>query len=162
VIDRASAPGGGGTEDDPFTVKTKGKIAYDYAVDQDALSGGKWTAEIDTGSPIPGTETISFSGDIDPGSSQSGEGVEPLEDHLNVGGLAVLVGKMKITITGRASGVNCRVVGWIEITDSPVKSILFIEAVILFLFFIAMAGVGPEYNQGLAEDALDEALNKED
>ena len=146
VIDRASAPGGGGTKSDPFTVETKGQIAYDYSVNRGALSGGKWTASIDTGLPIPGLETISFSGDIEAGSSQSGDGVEPLEEHLQVGGLATLAGKLQMTIKARAGGVNCTVVGWIEIKDSPVKSIMFIEAIILlilaFLFFwFAMMGV---------------------
>lgn len=162
VIDRASAPGAGGTEDDPFQIETKGKIAYDYSVNRGALSGGTWTASIDTGSPIPGTEEISFSGKIDAGSSQSGDGVENLEDHLNVGGLAALVGKMKITIKARAGGINCTVAGWLEINDSPVTSLIFLESVILLilgllLLFLSMASEGlggaAEAGAGMLEDA---------
>lgn len=133
TLDRASAPGKGGTKNDPFDVTTDGEIRYQYRVSRGALSGGRWTAEIDTGI-IP----ISFSGAIEQGSSQEGDGVEPLKKHLQVGGLSVLTGLLKIDIKARAGGIRCTVSGYLKIHASVFTTPAFYLAIILLVLALLL------------------------
>jgi hypothetical protein len=133
VIDRASAPGEGGTEKNPFKIETAGKIDYDYTVKKGALGNGKWTASILDPSGLGLLPDIKFSGNITAGTSNQGSGVEELKKHLQVGGIPIPAGTFEIKIVARAPGVSCTVQGWLEINNSPVKSVIFIESMVLFL-----------------------------
>ncbi|MFO7589778.1 MAG: hypothetical protein R6X23_02625 [Acidimicrobiia bacterium] len=136
-IDSASAPGRGGTKDDPFDVTTDGEVQYDYDV-QAPVAGGTWKVEIDTG-----LFPISFGGDISDDSDQSGAGVEQLKDHLQIGGFAPLTGLLKVDIEATGpSGGTCTVSGWLKIHDSVFTTPAFYLGLIFAVLGIFLLGFG--------------------
>ena len=136
-IDSASAPGRGGTKDDPFDVTSDGEVQYDYDV-QSPVAGGTWKVKIDTG-----LFPISFGGDVSDSSEQSGSGVEQLKDRLQVGGFAPLTGLLKVDIEATGpSGGTCTVSGWLKIHDSVFTTPAFYLALIFFVFGLLLLGFG--------------------
>jgi hypothetical protein len=162
AIDQASAPGGGGTKDNPFQVETGGRVRYQYTI-KGPIGGGTWKAVIDTGLPFVGN--VEFSGRIKSSSQPSGKGVEPLKKHLQFAGIAAVVGAVKVKIVATSGHTRCVVSGWIKINDSPVKSAMFYESLLLLLFaiiffYLAMMGQLPEEaldaSSAMAQEALGE------
>jgi len=137
-LDQGSAPGAGGTDADPFEVDVDGRIEYTYQGVDEGIAGGTWDVKI-LNSPIP-----AFGGDIEPDAQlPDGDGVEPLKEHFQFGGLAPLLGKYKIEIKASGGGAECIVKGVIQINGSLVKSPTFYVSVALvglggLLFFTAM------------------------
>jgi hypothetical protein len=119
-LDTGAAPGQGGTDSDPFEMDVDGRVEYTYDGVDSGIAGGTWDVKI-LNSPIP-----AFGGDISPTAQlPSGDGVEPMKEHFQFGGLAPLLGKYKIEITASGGGAECVVKGVIQINGSLVKSPTF-------------------------------------
>jgi hypothetical protein len=127
-LDRASAPGAGGTSSHPFEIQYDGTVKYDAST-QDALNGGTWNVE---------SSVFSFGGDIG-GTNQSQSGNEKVSDHIPF----TVPGLYKVKITADAPGkLSCSVSGWIRIIDSPVGSPLWFFALALIVIGVPLLFFG--------------------
>lgn len=137
-IDRASAPGRGGTKDNPFDITIDGAVSYRYQIDG-PIQGGRWNLVIDIGPFMP---DIKFGGKISRTAAQSGSGTEPIKKHLKIGGLAAFVGLMKADIVATKGSTRCVVSGWIKLHDSVFTTPAFYLAFILLIAAIILAITG--------------------
>lgn len=138
-IDKASAPGRGGTKDNPFDIEINGKVQYDYTI-AGPIAGGKWNVVIDLGMPfLPDPK---FGGKVSKTASQSGSGTEPIKKHLKFGGLSAFVGLMKADIVVTKGSTRCVVSGWIKIHDSVLTTPAFYFALILLMIALWLAYLG--------------------
>jgi hypothetical protein len=137
VIDNASAPGKGGTKDNPFDIEVNGKVKYNYKVNGN-LTGGRWNVVIDLGFFLP---DVKFGGSIK-SASTTGTGTEPIKKHLKVGGLAAFVGLMKADIVATNGKTRCTVSGWIKLHASVLTTPAFYLALILLVIAILLLYFG--------------------
>jgi hypothetical protein len=122
TLDRASAPGSGGTSDHPFQVEYDGTVRYRATFDN-SLDGGTWKVQ---------SSVFSFSGDINTASTTQ-SGTEKVSDHIPF----VVPGLYKVKITAEASGKqSCTIDGWIKIIDSPVGTPLWFAGIGLVVFAV--------------------------
>jgi hypothetical protein len=135
-LDKASAPGPGGTKDNPFEVDPDGHVQYEYNVENE-IAGGTWSVKL--------LGPVSFGDDISDDSGPSGNGDEPLESYLKPGGVTPIVGLIKadIEIKNKDGDVVCTYSGWIKIGGSVLTSPVFYLSIVFlafagFLGFLAM------------------------
>jgi len=135
-LDKVTAPGPGGTKDDPFDVDPDGHVQYNYDV-KGEIGGGTWSVKL--------LGPVSFGDDISDDSGPSGDGDEQLESYLKPGGITPLVGLIKadIEIKNKGGDVVCTYSGWIKIGGSVLTSPVFYLSIVfillgLFLGFLAM------------------------
>ena len=139
-IDNASAPGKGGTKDDPFDVSTDGKVKYSYTINGN-IAGGKWKVQLDTG-----IFKIPFSGKISRTASSQGDGTEPLKKHLKFAGMSTFLGLVKADIVATKGGTTCRISGYLKFHADIWTTPMFYLALILLLLgllfgFFSLEGV---------------------
>ena len=136
ALSKVSAPGAGGTKDNPFEIDPEGKVTYEYGGLDQASSGGSWNVQL--------LSVIKFGSDFD-SAQPSGGGTEALKSHFEVGGLAPLVGLIKadVVIKDKSGNDVCTFSGWIKIGGSIFKSPVTYAAIVFlglgaFLGFAAM------------------------
>ena len=132
-LDKAAAPGAGGTHDSPFDVDPDGHVQYTYDAGSD-IKGGSWDVKLVGPLSIPG-------GDISDTASQAGSGDEALSSYLKPGGISILPGLIKadVEIKNKAGNTVCTYSGWIKIGGSVLESPIFYLS-ILFLIFGLLFG----------------------
>ena len=138
-IDKASAPGKGGTKSNPFDVTTDGRVQYSYSINGN-VAGGKWEVKLDTGFGLK----IPFGGKISRTASSSGDGVEPLKKHLQVGGLDAFLGLVKVDVVAKKGGTTCTVSGYLKIHGDFYTTPAFYLALILLAlaFLLGFSAMG--------------------
>jgi hypothetical protein len=126
--DSASAPGPGGTKDNPFDVWADGTVKYHYEID--GSGAGSWDLKIQK-------TPITFGNDIHADSAPSGDGTRKLDQDFEPGGVS-LPGLYKVDIKGDRGGTACVVSGWIHVHGSLVKSPVFWLGIIFLLLGLGM------------------------
>jgi hypothetical protein len=129
-LSKVAAPGAGGTKDDPFEIKTDGKVDYHHQLKPAVDNGGSWNVKL--------LGVIKFGGDFDH-SSSPGDGSEGLKSHFQFGGFAPLVGLIKadVVVEDKAGNEVCTFSGWIKIGDSVFKSPVFYAGIV----FVGLGGL---------------------
>jgi len=126
ALDKVSAPGAGGTKDNPFEVNPDGHVKHNYNVKSD-IAGGKWDVKL--------LGPVKFGDDISATSSNTGGGDEAMSSYLKPGGIPILVGLIKadVEIKNKAGNTVCTYSGWIKIGGSVLESPIFYLSIIFVL-----------------------------
>jgi hypothetical protein len=148
VIDTASGPGGGATNDDPLLIDQQGSIAYQGTTDE-VIAHGSWNVEVSGG---PG---ISFGGDVtnDSGTTEK-SGTEELESRLTVdagpfGRVALFSGLIRVDFEATGEGgATCTASGWLETNSNAFGSLPFIVGGLASLLGLGLLFFGWPVSQG--------------
>ncbi|MEX1008737.1 MAG: hypothetical protein WD271_12950 [Acidimicrobiia bacterium] len=126
-LDTVTAPGPGGTSDNPFEVDPEGTVKWEASAAPAVPDDGTWTVETKS------TPKLSFGGD---GGLDQSSGTEALKDHLVVdvpiiGETRVASGKFFVKVVVEGGGVTCTMSGYVKINGSPLGTPIFWGGVIL-------------------------------
>ncbi len=142
-LDQVSAPGGGGTRSDPFTVEPDGPVSWDGQSDT-VITDGRWEVT---------SSLFSTSGTFDnDDEDQSSEGTKKMTDYVPA--LLVLPGTYEVDVSVTGEGGSCAVTGFIEVDASPLASAWVIASLVLLPLSLLMLITGrPEALGALAAPA---------
>jgi hypothetical protein len=143
ALDEVSAPGGGGTESDPFTVDPDGAVRWEGSSDS-VIKNGTWKVTTSFFSP-------SGSFDNDDGKTTS-EGSKKITDY--VPGFLVLPGIYEVDVNVSGEGGTCTGHGFVEIESGAAAGFWTAVALLLLLLAIVMLMLGrPELADALFDAA---------
>ncbi len=135
TLDTASAPGEGGTKDDPFVVDPDGSVAWKGASDA-VIKDGEWSVSV-AGVPV---RSGTFANDE---GKKKVSGVQSMDILPSAVVGAVLTGDQVIPVSGKVTGTggSCTASGFITGTGSPTSSPMFYAGVASLVLGLG-AGVG--------------------
>jgi hypothetical protein len=133
ALGTATAPGAGGTQDDPLPIDTAGAVAWDGSTDE-VITNGTWS--------VSAMGATLFSG-----SFENAEGSTTSTGRKDLAELPqqvawALKGDMLIPVSGSITGTggSCTAEGYITGTGSPISSPMFYAGAGLAVVGIALAG----------------------